>query len=196
MNELEVLKGGVDSKVGLRANKINQRTDDEIQADLQKLNQYIKEIQGGDLNFSAKMDNLLKMNGLVIPELFRELTSAMPNLDKSNIASKVIGAVKDTGQILIKKREIESTEEINPNSPKFQLVFGWIIELFNMILEKQDLKPIQINNIFNDLSLELVGWEDKVLRRLKGLSSKALDKIENPLIDKLKNKKQTEGFEL
>ena len=200
----KVVRGGkdinkdkeVDSGKVFESNLIHQRSSEEIQEGLDNLEGYLSDLLKEDMSFSQKMNAILKMNAIIIPEFFRELTSSMPSVDKSMIASKAISAIKDTGNFLIKKRETEMSEDINLNSPKFQLIFTWFMELINEILMRQGLNTLQVNNIFNDLSLELTGWEDKILKRLKGLSSKALDEVKNPLIEKIRGKKQNGGFDL
>lgn len=191
---LGVVKGGKDSK--FNPDYQNIRDPEEVQKELNLLKNYLKDLQGDSLNFSEKMNTILKINGIVIPEFFRQMTNTMPDTDRARIASNSLSAIKDMSQILMKKREVELSEDINLNSPKFQLVFSWLIEVFNNVLESQSLSRIQINNVFTALSSELAGWEDKVSKRLKGLSSKVLDEVKNPLV-KIDDKEpeNEEGFQ-
>jgi len=171
-------------------------SEEELQKLLEKneenmkiLKAHLDEVQNDGLSFGDKINNILKINALIIPHLFEELTSITPNMDKSMIASRTISAIKETGNFLIKKHETEISDEINTNSPKFQLVFGWFLDLFHDILSDQGLETIQINNIFHTLSLELSGWEDKINKRLKGLSSRALAEVKNPFLEKSEDNK-------
>lgn len=197
---MELIRGEklqeVNNKQAFSSNLLNRRSSDEIEKDLELIKKCLKAIMGPDLSFNQKMDKILEVNTLVIPELFREFTSSMPSVDKSMVGVRILSAIKDLSSIILKKREAEMAEEINPNSPKFQLIFSWFIEVLNAVLERQGLDIIQINNIFNDLSSELNGWEDKIIKRLRGVSAKALDQVKNPLVEKIDKEQIMGGFEL
>lgn len=185
-----------DSEKAFSPNSLNRRSPEEIKKDLDTIKHCLKDMMGQSLSFNEKMDKILEINSLVIPELYREFTSSMPSMDKSMVGARTLSAIKDMSGILLKKREAEMAEEINPSSPKFQLIFTWFIEVVNLVLEKQGLDTIQMNNIFSDLSLELNGWEDKIVKRLRGVSAKALDKVKNPLLEKSDDNQVTGGFNL
>jgi hypothetical protein len=185
-----------DSKKSFAPGYVNKRSKEEVEKDLGKLKACLSEVMGGDLPLGDKMDKILEVNAIIIPELFREFSSSMPSIDKSMIGSRILSAVKDMSGVLLKKRETEVSEEVNPNSPKFQAIFVWFIEVFKMVLDRQGLDTIQINNIFSDLSTELTGWEERISKRLKGLSVKALDEVKNPLLNNVDKDGVTGGFKL
>lgn len=176
----------VDSKKAVAPTNISEITPEEAQRNLDTLQEHLNKVAKKDLSFKDKLDEIIKLNTIIISQFVRELVSPMPNTDKSIIATNAIRAIKETGLILIKKHESEVSEEIDLNSPKFQLIFGWFIELIRGVLEEQGLNTLQINNIFSSLSLKLSGWEDKIVKRLKGISSKALSEVKNPLVEKNK----------
>ena len=153
-----------------------------------EFNKKLKSLFESDGSFSEKMDILVKLQSDIAPLIFMELISPIGSVDKSMIAARASSVLKEISQTLVKKYEAEVKDELEVNSPKFQLVFGWIIELFSEVLHNQKLDDITINNIFNALASELVGWEDTVAKRLKGLSRKALASAENPFITEFKNK--------
>lgn len=198
--DAKVLHGGkaqeADSKKSFIPNYRNRRPEEEIQKDLDNIKVNLKQVMGSELTFNEQMTKILELNSIIIPELFREFTSSMPNVDKSVIGSRILSAIKDMSGVIMKKHESEVAEEINTYSPKFQVIFTWFIELINVVLGRQGLDTIQINNIFADLSSELTGWEDKVSKRLKGLSAKSLDGVKNPLLDKNLHNNADGGFQL
>lgn len=198
--DAKVLHGGksqeTDSKKSFVPGYRNRRSEEEIQKDLDNIKVNLKKVMGSDLTFNEQMTKILELNAIIIPELFREFSNSMPNVDKSVIGSRILSAIKDMSSIIMKKHESEVAEEINTYSPKFQIIFTWFIELINVVLGRQGLDTIQINNIFSDLSSELTGWEDKVSKRLKGLSAKSLDGIKNPLLDKGLHNNADGGFQL
>lgn len=199
-NKFNIIRGDesqeTDSKKSFTPTYVNRRTDEEVSKDLNDLKTCLSKVMGGDLTFNDKMDKILEMNAIIIPEMFREFSSSMPSADKSVVGSRILSAIKDIGSVLIKKRETESSEDIDLSSPKFQMVFTWIIELFKLVLDRQGLDSIQINNIFTDLSSELVGWEEKITKKLKGLSAKVLKEVKNPLVEMLDNGDVKGGFKL
>lgn len=153
------------------------------QADLEK---YLASFLSEETSFSKKMNCILQMNAIIIPKLLWELNNPVPDVDRTMIASRTISSIKELGNTLMKSREIELSDDINLNSPKFQAVLGWFMDLFNEILERHDINNMKKNEIFNDLSIELSGWEDRIMKKLKGASSKALKGIKNPFLEKIK----------
>ncbi len=159
---------------------------EEIEKEELQLKNYLQSFLKDDTPFNKKMDCILKMNAIIIPKLLWELNNPVPDLDRTTIAARTISAIKETGNILLKSREVELSDDINLNSPKFQAVLGWFIDLFHEVLERHDIGNIKKNEIFNDLTIELSGWEDRMMKKLKGASSKALRGIKNPLLEKIK----------
>jgi hypothetical protein len=141
----------------------------------------IAELNKKGVSFSDKMDILLNIQAEVLPLLMEELSASDPNIDRSVIASRMGSFLKEMGNLIVRKREVEAaSDDIDPYSPKFQLIFEFFVELVHENMVKQKIDSILIKNFFNEFAAELVGWEDKIIKSLKGVSSKALGKISNP----------------
>lgn len=150
---------------------------------LEELNRNLDRIRSKESTFDDKMDSIVTMLAAIMPEVYKEMISIAPNVDRSLIASRAISAIKDTASMLMKRRDIEVSEEVDVNNPKFQIVFSWFMDIFHTSLVEQGVDDILISNVFNDLALKLAGWEDIVNKRLKGVSAKALANVKNPLFD-------------
>jgi hypothetical protein len=162
----------------------------EVPADAQdKLDSFQKDIErlnDPNMPYNEKLDLIIELKTRIVPLVFKELYASFPNPEISLIASRASFALKEAAAIIIKKRESEVTDEINPFSPKFQKAFYWLIELFYTVLMENGVEEISRNNIFTNLSTKLLGWEEVIAKQLKSISSKALDKVENPFIAKFK----------
>ncbi|MFA5071036.1 MAG: hypothetical protein WC511_01545 [Candidatus Pacearchaeota archaeon] len=153
---------------------------DAFLADLGRLND-------PNVTYNEKLDLIIDLKTRIVPIVFAELFQEKPNADISLIASRASFALKEAASIIIKKRETEVTDDINPYSPKFQKAFFMFIELFHKVMMENGADEIMINNVFGSLSRVLLGWEEQVVKSLKSVSSKALEKIENPFIAKFKD---------
>lgn len=151
-----------------------------FQRDIEKLND-------PNLSYTDKLDLIIELKTRIVPIVFKELYANFPNPEISLIASRASFALKEAAAIIIKKRESEVSDEINPFSPKFQKAFYWIIELFHQTIVENGCDEITTNNIFTTLSTKLLGWEEVLAKQLKSISSKALEKVENPFIAKFKD---------
>jgi len=163
----------------------------EVPADAaEKLAAFRKDIErlnDASLPYNEKLDLIIELKTRIVPLVFQELYSSFPNAEISLIASRAAFALKEAAAIIIKKRESEVSDEINPFSPKFQKAFYWIIELFHQTLIENNCDAITTNNIFTTLSSKLLGWEEVLAKQLKTVSSKALEKVENPFIAKFRD---------
>lgn len=130
-----------------------------------------------------RIEAIVSLQSNLLPALLKEVAAQYPNADRSLVATRSMMGIREVFKTLNELRVIESAEEINPHSPKFQLVLGWFIELLHGALVRQEADPILINNTFNDIAAALVGWEDTVVKKLKGVSSKALQGVKNPFVD-------------
>lgn len=184
-DEETLMSGGAGSSRGGANNLIPQAAEAQ-----QRVERILVELRDPDASFQQRLDKLVEVQSLIMPQLVAEIFATRPNVGRSVIISRTAMAIRDISNMIIKKREAEVADDLNPYSPKFQASFGWIIELFYMVVAKQGLDQIQISNLFNDLATELVGWEDKLDKRLKGVSSKALDQLNNPFLDDFKQKTQ------
>lgn len=155
---------------------------------LVEFNANLAEINRRDLPYQQKLDLIIEMQTKTCPLIFQQLLSPAPNVDISVIASRTSILLKDISQLIIKKRKTEVAEDINVSSPKFQLIFGWFLELFSRTLHENKVNEVEVSNIFSSLANNLVGWEDRIQKGLKGLSNKALTRAKNPFIEDFKEK--------
>lgn len=154
--------------------------------DIQTIQAEIDKLQTSNLNFNEKLELIIQLKTKLAPSVLKEVFKNSPNPDISLIATRACGILKNTADLIIKKRELEVSDELNPHSPKFQRSFAWFLELFHSAVVELGLDEVQINNLFASLSSRLVGWEDNLVKQLKGLSSKANEVIENPFLQSLK----------
>ena len=193
MNEFRDLEaeGGVQSNIKTFDPKAAQLARQKRESDNQKSRDAILdrvepmfEILGNpDADFKTKLDIISRLQKETLPSLFQELGARVPDTDRSLVASRTIMAIGAMSKTLLERRAADAAEEIDPHSPKFQLVLGWFIELLHEAMKSQSLDSIVINNTFQDLSSRLAGWEDLVAKRLKGVSAKALGTLKNPFVE-------------
>ena len=149
---------------------------------LKEVPKNLKKINDPNLELTQRLELISQtMSSLVVP-LISEALSAQPNADRSIVFSRILMFLRGVSEQLNKKREIEESDDINCNSAKFQKIFGWFFDVIHKTMEDQKLDPIHINNIFSALHDNFIGWEDRIQKNLKGVSGKALQKIENPFI--------------
>lgn len=142
----------------------------------------LKTINDPNIPLPQRLETIAQTMGLLLPLQIAEGTSARPSVPRSVVLARLMMNLKAIESTLTKKRDIEITDELNPYSPKFQQAFGWFIELFHANLEKEGLDSVQINNVFAALMSDLVGWEDRLEKRLRGVSGKALQMLDNPFV--------------
>ena len=142
----------------------------------------LEEINDTNVSYDRKLEIVVKLNSQVLPSMFRELFAQKPNADRSMVGSRMCMALKNMTDVIVKKRETEVSEEINPDSPKFQKAFEWFIETVRVSMEEAGMDSTSINNTFNVMANRLQGWEQMINRSLRGVSSKAMSEVENPFI--------------
>jgi hypothetical protein len=158
----------------------------DAQEKLEAFQKDIERLNDPNMPYNEKLDLIIELKTRIVPLVFKELYASFPNPEISLIASRASFALKEAAAIIIKKRESEVSDEINPFSPKFQKAFYWLIELFHQTLVENGCDEITVNNVFSTLSSKLLGWEEIIAKQLKSISSKALEKVENPFIAKFK----------
>lgn len=158
-------------------------------------NNHIENIIDPSLPVEKKLDSVVKMMAMNLPQQFNETLSDVPNVDRSIISNRLIASLKDIVTILVKRKEIEVSEEINPESLKFQKAFEWFVEAVHSAMVEAGADSTVINNTFNVLANKLQGWEFMISKQLKGVSSKALDSIDNPFVDNFINQLHQEKNE-
>lgn len=151
-----------------------------------KFNEDLACLNQKDMPYSQKLDLLLALQTQVVPLIFQELAAPIPSVDRSVIASRACISLKEAAAIIIKKREAELSDELNPESPKFQMAFYWFLELVHQTIQELNVDPTITNNVFNLLSQKLAGWEALLAKSMKGLSLKALEQTKNPFIENVK----------
>lgn len=182
LNDPNPFIGDPSCKKGVARNDVPADAKERLEAfqtDIAKLND-------PNLPYNEKIDLIIELKTRIVPIVFGELFKSFPNPEISLIASRASFALKEAAAIIIKKRESEVSDEINPFSPKFQKAFYWIIELFHQTLVESGADEITTNNVFTALSTKLLGWEEILSKQLKSISAKALEKVENPFIAKFK----------
>ncbi len=151
------------------------------------LNVQLSKINDKDLSLPAKLDTLAETLSAIVPLQIGESLAKVPSEARSVALSRAMAGLREITNVLKTKRDVENSDEINPYSPKFQIVFGWFFDVFHHTLTEQGLDEIAINNIFAKLSVELVGWEEKIEKRLRGVAGRALENLTNPLIKDFKD---------
>lgn len=105
--------------------------------------------------------------------LFNEAVAKNPNVDRSIVISRLLISLRDISKVIKDKRDIEVSDEINIRSEKFQLVFGWFMDMIHEVLSRHT-HPTVLSNIFNDLATVLGGWEDSIERKMKSVNAKTI----------------------
>jgi len=124
---------------------------------------------------------LARMKAHFMPLLFQEAIAVNPSADRSVVIARAMHGIRDLTNMLVKKRELELSEEVDLHNPKFQIVLRWFVETVEQTLREDHQLPADKVNIFLDnLSGRLVDWEETCNKRLKGVAFKALSEIENP----------------
>lgn len=129
-----------------------------------------------------QLNTVIALESKILAPLFDEFVAVAPNPDRSTIGAKFAAVLKHIATLIITRREMHVSEEVNPHAPKFQVIFTWFLEVIQDIMVEEQFDQITIDNFFNKLSQRLAGWEGIIEKRLKGLSSKALDQVTNPLV--------------
>jgi hypothetical protein len=182
-------KKEVDLKIvsGKNNNPFTQKEDDGIEKLKNEHAELSKKLMSDEVSFEDKMKLLLQMNSKTFPSLIDELKAMEPNVDRSTVAYQILKFHKEMREIVIKKREVEISDEINPYAPKFQFAFESFAELFHAVMISQGIDEIEINNFFMALAGEIAGWEEVLIKAVKGISSKTVSKLHNPFLEKFKD---------
>lgn len=130
-----------------------------------------------------RLDVAAKLQSSLLPLLLAEALANSPNDARSVAVSRLQHGLKEVISVLKTKRDIENSDDLNPHSPKFSMVFGWFFDMVHQALVAQGVSEVAVNNVFAKLAMDLAGWEDKIEKRLRGVSGKALDSVTNPFIE-------------
>jgi len=135
-----------------------------------------------------KLDAQIRLQSNLVPLLFEEARKDFPNVNRSTVLARTGIALKNVGDTLVKRQELEEHDDIDCTSPKFQIVFEWILEVVLEAMKTQGAEEIFRNNVFNSIAQRLEGFEEKVNKRLNGISSKSLGMVHNPFIVEILDK--------
>ena len=140
------------------------------------------ELVDPELDFTEAQSKIAQIQALMLPQLFRETFTKYPNKERSDVTSKTAGILKDISNTLKNKRAAQIKTDIDPHSEKFEILFGWFIELIQETMEDEGFDEIQISNFFSTFAGRIPKWQDRVKTELKGLANKALQEVKNPFI--------------
>ena len=121
---------------------------------------------------------MAKLTGIFLSEALAPVADAERSVVLSRLSTH-LKAIIDT-----LKKEIEFSHTIDPHSPQFQICFEWLLEIVNEALVVAKVDGMTKNAIFDCLTTALVGWEEKVQRRLK--SPEGYAPQPTPFIQKIK----------
>ncbi|HEY8032386.1 MAG TPA: hypothetical protein VIF02_08425 [Methylocella sp.] len=123
---------------------------------------------------------MAKVTGIFLSEALAPVVDA----ERSVVLSRLSAHLKAIIDTLARKNEIEFSHTIDPHSPQFQICFEWFLEIVNEALVAAKVDAMAKNAIFACLTTALVGWEEKVQRRLK--SPEGYASQPTPYIQKIK----------
>lgn len=131
---------------------------------------------------TARIEQLMRLQSSIMVPLLEEVLSETPDVDRSVVCARALTAVRDTVAMVAKKHDLDSQDDFNPNSPKFQVAFGWFIDLVHRVLQANVPDETLVHNVFNDLQNELAGFEDALTRRLRGVTARSYAAFESPFV--------------
>ena len=124
---------------------------------------------------------MAKLTGIFLSEAL----APVANAERSVILSRLTINLKAIIDTLARKKEVEASDTFNPSSPKFQICFGWFLDIVHEAVTAE-VDTITTNNIFARITTALVDWEEKLQRQLKGLEGHAPQ--QNPFIREIEEK--------
>jgi len=137
-----------------------------------------------DTKFGTKIDYILTSSIALVPILLNELNpdNKLIDKDRAEHVMRVNSLLTSIQSSMYKKREMEAKEEVDISHPKFQKAMEFMVEV--ALLSMDDIgvdKGIQ-SSFIHDFSMKMVGFEDIVNKKLKGISFQDLDTVDNPLV--------------
>lgn len=159
-----------------------QRLEEKRQTDLPRILAMLDQLKDENLSIPKRVEIGARISASIMPLLLDEGLVIDPNPDRSTVLKAALNALQLTTSQLKLKREIEQSDELNPRSPKFQAVFGWFFQMVHDAMTEQETDPILVNNIFDTLGTALMGWEDKIEKRLKGVAGKNVEGLTSPFV--------------
>jgi hypothetical protein len=137
---------------------------------------------------------MAKLTGIFLSEALAPVADA----ERSVVLSRLSAHLKAIIDTLARKKELESSHTIDPYSPQFEACFTWFVDVFYEAVTAAKVDAMTSNDVFGCLGIALVGWEEKLQRRLKSLEGHAPQ--QNPFIRKIEEesrrvKNQTQGID-
>jgi hypothetical protein len=111
---------------------------------------------------------MAKLTGIFLSEALAPVADA----ERSVVLSRLSTHLKAIIDTVARKKEIESSDTVNPNSPQFQACFKWFSDVVHEAVTAE-VDTITTNAVFARITTALVGWEEKLQRQLKGLEGHA-----------------------
>jgi len=145
--------------------------------------------------FGSKMDNILSLQMLALAPTIQNLDDTMYDERKAHAAVKLNDTINHLKNSLVQKQQFELKEEIDLHHPKLQKAFAFLTEAFFYVLTEVGIDPSTKALIVNALSLKMMGFEDELTKRFKGIAFSLLEQVENPLLESLPSVKQMETIQ-
>jgi len=99
----------------------------------------------------------------------------------TNITSKISS---NLSSIFFKIEEMKNKEDIDFNHPKIQRGLMFLTQVFLESMKDSGVSDDKIEQVFNDLSIKLTGFEDRLNRTLRTTKSHMIEHTINPLVKK------------
>lgn len=142
--------------------------------------------------FGSKMDSIFQLQMLSLMPTVQNLDDTMYDERKAHAAVKLNETINHLKNSLVQKQQFELKEEVDLHHPKIQKAFTFLTEAFFYVLTEVGVDSSVKALIVNALSLKMMGFEDELTKRFKGVAFSLLEQVENPLLDSLPNVKQLE----
>lgn len=110
---------------------------------------------------------------------------------KANQARNIHAVLNDIIRGLYDQQDYTQREEIDFKHPKVQKAFEFLVQGVLETLKEVKLSEDQINNFIERFSTSMIGFEAELDARMYGVSGTAIEQIENPLLHKYKEVKQS-----
>jgi len=145
--------------------------------------------------FGSKMDSILSLQMLALLPTIQNLDDTMFDERKAQAAVKLNETINHLKSSLVQKQQFEIKEEVDLQHPKIQKALTFLTEAFFYVLTEVGVDPSVKSLIINSLSLKMMGFEEELNKRFKGVAFSLLEQVENPLLESLPNVKQLEALQ-
>ena len=139
--------------------------------------------------FGERQNAIMSAMISLFPLLLHELNTDPLTYKKSEQATRICTHLEKLQNALYKKRESENKVDVDLNHPKFQNALDFIVEGFLDVMNSEGIDSSTKDRIVQSFGQKMVGFEDDMNKRLKGVAFSKLDRIENPLITSFNDKR-------